>query len=91
MSLTAHDLARVEFYASRGRRCHYCGDVPETGAIIEHMTPESRGGSSRPENLTVACAPCNTLKSDRTYEEFRKMLEGRLGRAVVFDGEGTVS
>ncbi len=52
-----------------GRRCAYCGKagVP---LQIEHLTPRSRGGSDRVSNLTLACAPCNQTKGDRTAAEF---------------------
>jgi 5-methylcytosine-specific restriction endonuclease McrA len=52
-----------------GRKCVYCGaeNVP---LEIEHITPKSRGGSSRVSNLTLACRPCNQEKNSQTAEEF---------------------
>jgi hypothetical protein len=51
------------------RCCAYCGktDVP---LQIEHIQPRSKGGSNRISNLTVACEPCNTRKSNRPLAEF---------------------
>lgn len=51
------------------RTCAYCGakDVP---LEIEHIHPRSKGGSSRPSNLTLACRPCNRKKADRPVEVF---------------------
>lgn len=42
-------------------RCQYCGadDADE----IEHITPQSRGGTHDLENLTLACGSCNQRKS----------------------------
>lgn len=32
---------------------------------IEHVIPRSRGGSSEPQNLALACPGCNLHKADR--------------------------
>jgi hypothetical protein len=50
-------------------KCCYCGatDVP---LEVEHITPESRGGSNRVDNLCIACVPCNKKKGNMTAEEF---------------------
>jgi len=37
---------------------------------IEHIIPESRGGTDRVDNLTLACKKCNKKKGDKTAEEF---------------------
>jgi 5-methylcytosine-specific restriction endonuclease McrA len=52
-----------------GRKCAYCS---ETGLPlqIEHIIPESRGGSNRVSNLTLACKGCNQRKGTRTAAEF---------------------
>jgi len=51
------------------RTCIYCGTkgVP---LEIEHLTPKSRGGSNRVDNLGIACNSCNTNKGNKTPEEF---------------------
>jgi len=35
------------------------------GLEFDHIYPESKGGSSDPENLTLACRPCNRAKKDK--------------------------
>jgi len=50
-------------------RCAYCGQ-PDVPLQIEHIIPKSRGGSNRVSNLTIACAPCNRQKGNRTADEF---------------------
>jgi len=52
-----------------GRKCAYCGakNVP---LQIEHITPKSRGGSNRVDNLTISCGPCNQKKNNQTAGEF---------------------
>ncbi|MCE7989051.1 MAG: HNH endonuclease [Caldilinea sp. CFX5] len=51
------------------RKCCYCGstDIP---LEIEHITPKSRGGSSRVSNLCLACHGCNQRKGNQTAAEF---------------------
>lgn len=38
---------------------------------IDHVRPEYMGGTARPENLTLACQPCNRSKGARTAAEWR--------------------
>jgi len=51
------------------RRCAYCGaeNVP---LQVEHIVPQSRGGSNRVSNLTLGCGPCNATKGNRTAAEW---------------------
>ena len=57
-------------YATQGARCYYCSTGIEESYHIDHMTPLSRGGTNGPENLCLACAPCNLSKHTKTAEEF---------------------
>lgn len=56
-------------------REHNYGDIPDSilrqWASVDHLTPVSRGGTDEEENLVTACRRCNSLKKDRTLEEFR--------------------
>ena len=49
------------------RKCVYCG---KTGVPleIEHITPKSRGGSDRVDNLAISCHNCNQKKNNLTAE-----------------------
>lgn len=57
----------------QGDKCHWCGKTVSLGvaekhpdrATVEHLTPVSRGGSDRRENLKVACFRCNNRRSSR--------------------------
>jgi len=56
--------------AMRARhRCEYCR-APEVifnlEFEVEHITPQSAGGTDHEANLALACRSCNLLKSDRT-------------------------
>lgn len=48
--------------------CIYCGADADT---FDHMTPKSRGGSDKPENIVPACYGCNLEKGNMTYEEYQ--------------------
>ena len=60
---------RARVAQSAGHRCAYC-QISErvVGPLLEidHIVPESKGGSSEESNLTLACPLCNGHKSDRT-------------------------
>jgi 5-methylcytosine-specific restriction endonuclease McrA len=51
---------------------HHCTYCQTTGVPLEidHVVPQSRGGSDRIANLVIACHSCNQRKADRTIEEF---------------------
>lgn len=46
-------------------RCEYC-HAPQAGfnfeLEVEHITPKSRGGTDKDENLALACRSCNLFK-----------------------------
>jgi hypothetical protein len=51
-------------------RCGYCHTREAISGIpltIEHIIPESAGGSSKAENLWLACRPCNEFKGTKTH------------------------
>jgi len=58
--------------------CAYCGNY-RYNMILEHVWPESRGGSSNPGNLVTACQSCNVIKSDYFVEAFREEIAERMG------------
>ncbi|HOE97445.1 MAG TPA: HNH endonuclease, partial [Candidatus Sumerlaeota bacterium] len=50
--------------------CQYCGRRPhESELSIDHVVPRSRGGTSRWENVVLACVACNTKKGNRLLAE----------------------
>jgi len=50
--------------------CSYCGTPLNGAGEIDHMLPISKGGSSSPDNLTLACRTCNRDKHNKTALEF---------------------
>jgi len=60
--------------------CQYCGAQPgKANLTIDHITPRSRGGETRWENVVTACGTCNRRKGRRTPEEAGMPL-GRAAR-----------
>lgn len=51
------------------RKCIYCGK-DNCRLEIEHITPKSRGGTNKIDNLGISCHDCNQLKGNKTAEEF---------------------
>lgn len=60
-----------------GRKCFYCGakNVP---LQKEHILPKAKGGTNRPDNLTISCRPCNIEKGNRHPNE----IDGELSKRV---------
>ncbi|VTU01121.1 hnh endonuclease : HNH endonuclease OS=Pseudanabaena biceps PCC 7429 GN=Pse7429DRAFT_1180 PE=4 SV=1: HNH [Gemmataceae bacterium] len=54
--------------ARAGYRCEYCRmhqSLQGATFHIEHISPQSAGGSDDPGNLALACPGCNLAKSSR--------------------------
>lgn len=67
-----------------GHKCVYCGaeDVP---LEIEHIIPQSRGGSNRVSNLTISCTLCNQKKGNQTALEFGFPQVAALAQKLLSD------
>jgi len=51
-----------------GYQCVYCKAIENL--TLDHVIPQSRGGSHESDNLVCACASCNSRKRNRTPEEW---------------------
>ena len=52
-----------------GHRCGYCRIselISATESVIDHILPESAGGSTARENLWLVCTRCNQFKGSKT-------------------------
>ncbi|TQI72931.1 HNH endonuclease [Bosea sp. AK1] len=58
-----------QIYRRDGYLCAYCKTV-DGQFEIDHIVPVTRGGSNDPDNLCVACKPCNSSKGDRLLSEW---------------------
>jgi len=51
-------------------RCVYCPSQQSllgSGLTLDHVIPQSLGGSSTEDNLCTACYDCNLIKADRIH------------------------
>lgn len=55
---------RFEILRRDGHTCRYCGaTAPDAPLTVDHVIPQTLGGSDEPANLVTACQPCNAGKS----------------------------
>src|SRR5579875_464819 len=52
-----------------GHRCRYCGRRG-VALNLDHVTPRSRGGATRADNLVACCLKCNKAKGNRDAAEY---------------------
>lgn len=63
-------FSRADIIKRDGLVCYLCGKVPGPGEVtLDHVVPLARGGSHTPDNVRVACFPCNRRKFTFTPEE----------------------
>lgn len=61
-----------------GYYCVYCDEDLTNGEIhLDHVIPESQGGSTTYNNLQVTCRKCNLAKGVLTESEFVDRLRRR--------------
>src|SRR5438477_5275985 len=69
MSLISPSVRRQVRRRARGRceYCHTCEEYTGHEFTLDHVVPESLGGSSDLENLCWCCFWCNNYKQARTH------------------------
>ena len=60
---------RAYIFHQNGHRCFYCSEQNKP-LTLDHIIPQSRGGTDRVANLTTACLKCNQQKDNQLPEEF---------------------
>ncbi len=66
---------RNDIYERDNWICGYCGDnVTPENATLDHIIPQSKGGTHARSNLRTACLICNSIKSGKTEEEAAMLL-----------------
>lgn len=84
---------RYEILRRDNHACRYCGaTAPDAKLNVDHVIPQSLGGSDKPENLVTSCADCNAGKTssmpnaepvaDVSQETFAKAEELRKSALV---------
>ena len=63
-----HQQKHVLFGQQEGR-CNGCAtEFPFRAFTVDHIVPQSRGGTDHPENLQLLCSHCNSVKGNRPQE-----------------------
>lgn len=75
-TVSQHRMAAFEKYGDGEHPCHWCGDVlPWPHLDVDHLNEVK--SDNTPDNLVVACAPCNRMRG--AMKRFiRRMLPSRL-------------
>lgn len=71
-SYTLKDIENIHRW-QKGK-CYWCKKLYGEDYHIDHIWPVSKGGSSAPENLCLACPSCNFKKNKKTPMEFAGRL-----------------
>lgn len=55
-----------------GCACVWCGATLEDGVVLtlDHVVPRSAGGTNGAENVCCCCHRCNSVRGNRSAEEF---------------------
>lgn len=63
---------RLAVYLRDGLACAYCGEGIEQGAklTLDHIKPDSKGGSNEATNLVTCCSRCNSARGNRPMRQF---------------------
>ena len=71
----AHTAADVAAQRARQKgKCYWCRARVGRHYHVDHVIPLSRGGSNGPENLVIACPPCNLSKHAKHPMEFAGVM-----------------
>ncbi|APU89000.1 HNH endonuclease-like protein [Virus Rctr197k] len=85
-------FSRDNVYARDKGCCQYCGvRLARHEATFEHVMPRAKGGTTRWENIVIACLPCNQRKRDRTPAEAGMKLRTKPVRPLSAMGRMAVS
>lgn len=75
----SHPRQRFALWESSCGRCAYCGEYQHdySSRTVDHIVPQSRGGTHDASNLLPCCKSCNARKRGRTLEEYRSYLRSK--------------
>jgi 5-methylcytosine-specific restriction endonuclease McrA len=76
MKLNKRFKKRVQWFQLGQRRCHCCGvqlnwaQDYDNSATVEHMVPDSKGGTFHDENILITCRSCNSRRGNKDWIEY---------------------
>ena len=75
---------RLAIYLRDGLSCCYCGATVEDGAqlSLDHIKPDSKGGSNDASNLVTCCSRCNSARGNRSVASFARSVAGYLNHGL---------
>ena len=69
-------IHKHELYGQQEGRCAGCRYfLPFRNMTMDHIVPQSKGGTDAKENLQLLCNACNSTKSTRSQTEFIAILK----------------
>ena len=73
---------RLAIYLRDGLACGWCGASVEDGAelTLDHLRPNSKGGSNHESNLVTCCRRCNSARGARTVRSFAERVAAETDR-----------
>lgn len=67
---------RLAILKRDNEECVYCHTYLTMATLtLDHIVPQSRGGSNKESNLCASCATCNVAKGDMGVEEFKASIK----------------
>ena len=79
------DLESLDFFTSRkylhsliereNGRCFYClREIRDQSCVLDHVTPKVNISDNSYRNIVVSCHECNSIKQEKTGEDFIRFL-----------------
>ena len=75
---------RLAIYIRDNFTCQHCGDdlhgAKPNDINLDHVIPQSQGGTNDPTNLITSCQWCNKRRQAKTIAQFHPGKEGKWAR-----------
>ena len=73
-----HPENKQILYGKQGGHCNACKEHFESRHLeIDHIQPQSKGGTDHIDNLQLLCGSCNRIKGNRSQEYLMSVLNDK--------------